>query len=140
MEEKNLSNPSGEDTEEVAVAPTSKEVKASIAQEVKALMEWISDCCPSFTFFTFETQLVPKVLALGRLFVQLFLCMRQEQFQATHPQPEAGYKRIDPKPRLLGTFFGKVRYWRTYFYREGSGYYPLDVELGLTGDGFRIIE
>ena len=33
---------------------------------------------------------------------------------------------MNPKPRCLGTFFGKVRYWRTYFYREGGGYYPLD--------------
>ncbi len=130
MEEKDLSNPSAEDTREVAAAPTSKEVRASIAQEVNALMKWISDCCPSLTFFAFETQLVPKVLALGCLFVQLFLCMRREQFQATHPQPEPGYKRIDPKSRLLRTFFGKIRYWRTYFYREGGGYYPLDVELG----------
>jgi len=53
-----------------------------------------------------------------------------------HPQPESGYKRLGPHSRLLGTFFGKVRYWRTYFYRKGAGYYPLDVELGLTGDGF----
>jgi len=36
----------------------------------------------------------------------------------------------------LGTFFGKVHYWRTHFYRAGGGYYPLDIELGLTGDGF----
>ena len=130
-------NPLAEVTEDVAV-PTSEEVKASIIQEVKALIEWTSTC-QSLTFFAFETQLVPKVLALGRLFVQLFLCLRQEQFQAMHPQPEPGYKRIGPKSRLLRTFFGKVRYWRTYFYRKGEGYYPLDVELGLTGDGFSML-
>ena len=82
---------------------------------------------------------MPQVLALGRLFVQLFLCMREEQFRATHPRPQPGYKQISPNTRLLGTFFGKVRYWRTYFYRKGSGYYPLDVELGLTRDGFSML-
>ena len=138
MEETCLPNPPAEDTEEVAVAPTSEEVKASITREVKALVEWTLSS-QLLTFFAFETQLVPKVLALGRLFVQLFLCMRQEQFQATHPQSQPGYKRIAPKSRLLGTFFGKVRYWRTYFYREGGGYYSLDVELGLTGDGFSML-
>lgn len=138
MEETCLPNPPAEDTEEVAVVPTSEEVKASITQEVKALVEWILTC-QSLTFFAFETQLVSKVLALGRLFVELFLCMRQEQFQATRPQPQSGYKRIGPKSRLLRTFFGKVRYWRTYFYHEGGGYYPLDVELGLPGDGFSML-
>ena len=138
MEATCLPNPPAEDTEEVAAVPTSEEVKASITQEVNTLVEWIMTC-QSLTFLAFETQLVPKVLALGRLLVQLFLCMRQEQFQATHPQPRSGYKRIGPRSRLLGTFFGKVRYWRTYFYRQGNGYYPLDVELGLTGDGFSML-
>ena len=121
--------------EKVAVAPKLDEVKANINREVNTLIAWILNC-ESLTFFAFETQLIPRVLGLGRLFVQLFLCVREERFQATHPQPQPGYKRIDPKPRRLGTFFGKVRYWRTYFYREGGGYYPLDIELGLTGDGF----
>lgn len=131
MENKKLSN----SQEEVAVAPTLDEVQANINQEVNALIVWILTC-EKLTFLAFETQLIPKVLKLGRLFVQLFLCMREEQFQAANPQPQPGYKRIAPKPRRLGTFFGKVRYWRTYFYREGGGYYPLDIELGLTGDGF----
>jgi hypothetical protein len=121
--------------EKAAVAPKLDEVKANINREVNALIAWVLNC-ESLTFLAFETQLIPRVLGLGRLLVQLFLCMREERFQATHPQPQPGYKRIAPKPRCLGTFFGKVRYWRTYFYREGGGYYPLDMELGLTGDGF----
>ncbi|MBS1252727.1 MAG: hypothetical protein MAG451_01769 [Anaerolineales bacterium] len=119
MEEKDLSQPPVEVTDDVADAPTSEEVKASIMQETNALIAWIL-ACRSLTFLEFESQLVPKVLALGCLFVQLFLCMRAEQFQATRPSPSAGYKRMDPKPRRLGTFFGKVRYWRTYFYRAGG--------------------
>ena len=138
MEETCQPNSQREATEDVAVAPTSEEVKANISQEGNRLIEWVLTC-QSLTFFTFETQLAPKVLTLGGLFVQLFLCVRQEQFQTAHPQPQAGYKRIGPKSRLLGTFFGKVRYWRTYFYRKGEGYYPLDIELGLTGDGFSML-
>jgi len=132
-----MSAPSAEVTDNVAAVLTVEEVRASIVQEVNTLMAWVLTC-QTLTFFAFETELVPKVLALGRLFVQLFLCMRQEQFQATHPQPEPGYKRQGPNGRWLGTFFGKVRYWRTYFYRRGGGYHPLDVELGLAGDGFSI--
>jgi len=79
---------------------------------------------------------VPQVLALGRLFVQLFLCQREAQFQTAHPQPEPGYQRQGPIARQVGTLFGKVRYWRTHYFRPGDGYYPLDVALGLTSDGF----
>ncbi len=138
MAEMRLSAPPVEVTDDVATAPTLEEVKASIIQEVESLVAWVLTC-QSLTFFAFETQLVPQVLALGRLFVQLFLCMREEQFRATHPRPQPGYKQISPNARLLGTFFGKVRYWRTYLYRKGSGYYPLDVELGLTRDGFSML-
>lgn len=138
MAEKCLPVPPMEVKDDIATAPTVEEVKASIIREVESLVAWVLTC-QSLTFFAFETQLVPQVLALGRLFIQLFLCMREEQFQATHPQPQPGYKRLGPNARLLGTFFGKVRYWRTYFYRQGGGYYPLDVELGLTRDGFSML-
>ncbi|NMC02862.1 MAG: hypothetical protein GYA30_10880, partial [Chloroflexi bacterium] len=80
--------------------------------------------------------MVPQVLALGRLFVQLFLCQREAQFQTAHPQPEPGYQRQGPIPRQIGTLLGKVRYWRTCFFQPGGGYYLLDVALGLTSDGF----
>ena len=116
---------------------TVEEVKTQIAQEVGELIAWVLGC-QTLTFFAFEVELIPKVLALGRLFVQLFLCMREAQFQAGHPQPEPGYQRQGPNARWLGTFFGKVRYWRTYYYRASGGYYPLDIELGLTGDGFSL--
>jgi hypothetical protein len=103
-----------------------------------ALLTWVVSC-QSLTFFAFEMALVSRVLALGCLFVRLFLVMRQAQHEAPHPQPESGYKRQGPDGRLLGTFFGKVRYERTYWYRPGSGYYPLDIELGLTADGFSML-
>lgn len=138
MEEMDLPVPPAEVTDNVATAPTAEEVKASITREVGALVAWVLTC-QTLTFFAFETQLVPRVLALGCLFVQLFLCMREEQFQATHPQPQPGYKRHRSHARRLGTFFGKIRYWRTYFYCKDGGYYPLDVELGLTSDGFSML-
>jgi hypothetical protein len=115
-----------------------KEVKASIVQMVDEIGEWIL-ACKTVTFLEFERQLVVKVFALGKLYVALFLCMREQRWRAMHPEAEATYKRQGPTSRLLGTFFGKVRYWRTYLYRSGEGYYPLDVELGLTGDGFSMM-
>lgn len=97
--------------------------------------------CSNSNFLEFEHQLIPQVYELGRLFISLFLWMREEYWQRNHPAVEAGLKRQGLKDRLIGTVFGKVRYCRTYIYRgkyEG-GYYPLDIELGLPWDGFSML-
>lgn len=96
--------------------------------------------CSDSNFLEFEHQLIPRVYELGRLFISLFLWMREGQ-QGNHPGVEEGLKCQGLKDRLIGTVFGKVRYWRTYIYRgkyEG-GYYPLDIELGLPWDGFSML-
>ena len=67
--------------------------------------------------------------------------MRECNGQKRHPEVEKGSKCQGLKDRLIGTAFGKVRYWRTYIYRGKSkgGYYPLDIELGLPWDGFSML-
>lgn len=89
----------------------------------------------------FEQRLLPKVFELGRLFVSLFLCMRDEHWNNTHTVIEAGYNPQYHKDRILRTVFGKLRYWRAYLYNTTSigGYYPLDIELGLPLDGFSML-
>ena len=109
-------------TDRAAPAPTVAESQASIQCAVGGLVAWVLSG-QTLTFDAFETQWVPKVLALGCLFSQLFLCMREAQWRAAHPQALTGYKRLGPVARQLGTFFGKVSYGRTYFYRKGGGYY-----------------
>lgn len=122
-------------TVEVVTVPV---LKTQLTEALQTLVTWV-ERCQTPTFFIFETQLVPKVLALGGLVVQLFLCLRHERFEAQHASAVPGYKRQGPYVREIGTFFGKVRYARTYFYRVGQGYYPLDNELGLTSDGFSMV-
>jgi len=88
-----------------------------------------------------EQQLLVKVFELGRLFISLFLCMREAHCNNTHTFKQAEYNRQSPNDRIIGTVFGKLRYWRTYLYKVagGGGYYPLDIELGLTSDGFSMV-
>ena len=86
----------------------------------------------------FERVLFGKVFELGKLFILLFLSMREAHWRQTHA-PNTGGKWQGPKARMLGTLFGKVRYWRTYVYRSGSGVYPLDIALGLPLDGFSML-
>jgi len=106
---------------------------------VKDIIEWITEG-QTLNFLGFEQKLVPKVFILGQLFIRLFLNTREEGIRERH-QKARGYKWQKPQGRQLGTFFGKVSYWRSYVYRTkgGGGYYPLDVDLGLMGDGFSML-
>lgn len=90
-------------------------------------------------FRPFEVSLLRRLFALGCLLVQLFLSRRHERLTDLDRTPPPGYRRgVVQAERTLKTVFGPVTYWRTQFLsrRGGAGYHPLDVELGLTRDGF----
>jgi hypothetical protein len=92
-------------------------------------------------FYEFEPNLIPKILAFGKLFVLRYRSMREEHYIDSHPNVEANYQNQGPKSRTFAGFFGRLRYWRSYLYNlDGNGgYYPLDIELGLTQDGFSML-
>ena len=90
------------------------------------------------SFMALEQELFGKVFDLGKLFILLFLCMRETHWRVTN-RPNGNGKWQGPKDRELGTLYGKVRYWRTYVYRSSGGVYPLDIELGLPLDGFSML-
>ncbi len=116
------------------------QVQEQITEQVAGIVNWVLTC-RSISFLEFEHQLIPRVYELGRLFISLFLWLREGHWQGEHPAAEKGLKRQGLKDRLIGTVFGKVRYWRTYIYRGKyeCGYYPLDIELGLPWDGFSML-
>lgn len=109
--------------------------QAKIRQHLEAL---IDRCCQDQrTFFRFEKELFPKVFELGRLLVSLFLMARHRRLRVHYDATR--YRRGDESAeRQLQTAFGEVSYGRLYLKRRqgGSGYHPLDVELGLSRDGF----
>ena len=120
-----------------SIAPEIEQIEVRILDEVKQTIEWTKNQ-KSISFSSFEKALRPYIFLLARLFISLFLCMREMHFKEQHPGHVRGYKWQKPTSRLLGTSFGKVRYWRSYLYQQGAGFYPLDLELGLTRDGFSI--
>jgi len=74
--------------------------------------------------------------------IALFLAYVEEKQRREHdPHLWPGYKRQQTRKRDLGTYFGKVAYWRTYLYHTKSkkGHFPLDVSLGLAADGFSML-
>jgi hypothetical protein len=90
-------------------------------------------------FRPFEANLLQRLFALGCLWVRLFLTIRHERLAWRDQTPPPGYRLGDPQAaRTLKTLFGRVSYQRARLLQKkgGEGYHPLDVELGLTRDGF----
>jgi hypothetical protein len=114
------------------------------------LVAWIESqaegetCAP---FSAVERGAVERVFELGRLLLLLFLVCAEERTAASlEPRVrewDLSYERGARKPRVIGTFFGKVCFWRTWMSpirrdrrRRYRGFFPLDRALGLTRDGF----
>ncbi len=117
--------------------PTSDTIRKRVHKHVDTIFAFLdSDGDPHPRLFdAVQKSLIPLVRALGRLLFAYFLARSEERSSTMEID---GFQRRRPQNRLLGTYFGKVRYWRTYHRRKGggSGVYPLDIALGLTADGF----
>lgn len=121
-------------------APSSAMLRCRAEAEVANLLSLVDDAAGKQQYEPLERQLIIGVFRLGRLLVALFLCLTHERTSvAATPRGRERYRRQGAKSRLLGTFFGKVRYWRTYLQQTNGrpgGYYPVDLALGLVADGF----
>ena len=130
-----------EDNESLRAAPTTAGLRERVQDEVRGLLHFVEDAAGSMQYEGFERELITRVFRLARLLIVLFLWLSEQWLEvpASALKGRARYRRQPPKGRWMGTFFGKVRYWRTYMHQtngQGGGFYPLDEELGLTADGF----
>ena len=122
--------------------PTAPYLRNRAEAQFSALLELVERGNAGGTSYEiFEGRLIAEVFHLGRLLIALFLCRWQERtpVAATVSLGKETYRRQPPKPRLLGTYFGKVRYWRTYLNQTNGrpgGFFPVDAALGLLADGF----
>ncbi len=132
---------SEQETDAPGPCPSTATVRAQVEASVGELVAYVETAGERTDYEGFERELVKRIFALARLLIVLFLHLWQEK---TRPpkrlvKGRARYRRQPPKGRLLGTYFGKVRYWRSYLLQtngRGGGYYPVDDALGLTADGF----
>jgi hypothetical protein len=93
------------------------------------------------TFLSVEAALVPKVLRLGALLLSLFLAVVQARL--TLPKNlmrnKRRFRKSQSQVREIGTYFGPVRYWRTFMRSsKGPGFYPLDEALSMPVQGFSL--
>lgn len=123
-------------------APSSAMLRCRAEAEVANLLSLVDDAAGKQQYEPLERQLIIGVFRLGRLLVALFVCLTHERTPVAATQRgKERYRRQGAKSRLLGTFFGKVRYWRCYLEQTNGrpgGYYPVDLALGLVADGFSL--
>jgi hypothetical protein len=121
-----------------ATAPSSQEIETAILEQLEQVVD-IAKTSDTATLMAFEKTLIEKMQILGRLLILLFLSIREQREREKTPERVVTngetFRRGLAQPRNLNTFFGVVRYFRTYLRGPaGRGYYPLDIALGLTAD------
>jgi hypothetical protein len=122
--------------------PTSESAERVARAHFEALLAFSKRDLPAGqTFQDFERALIGLVFALARCVVALFLCRRHEELDVPTTERLEGalYARAQAQDREIATFFGRVRYWRTYMRGAGGGYYPLDRRLSLPAEGFTLL-
>lgn len=117
--------------------PTVQEVEQALWAKGSELIAYCKS--QKTSLMEVENALWSQVLTVGKLLWVLFLLTRQqrqqEQLGKSVQIDGQTYRPAGVQPRNLNTLFGVVRYFRTYLRGEqGRGHYPLDAELGLTGD------
>lgn len=140
-----ISPPSLSRNLDVKAATDRSYARAAVLSEAESLVTYaLEQGASDTTFAEFERGLVEQVAALGRAVLALFLVASEERIRTglTDRVVRAGriFRRAPAQERNLMTWFGVVRYRRTYL-REvvpnGSrarGYHPLDAALGLLAD------
>jgi hypothetical protein len=119
--------------------------RRAIKDQAAALVEFaLEQSQAKSTFGAFEKALVVKVLALARAVVSLFLVASEERVRdalATRIVRDGRtFRRAPAQQRSLLTWFGLVRYERTYLRevvdvgKPTRGFHPLDAELDLLAD------
>lgn len=126
-------------------SPTITDLQQSITEKTRELVEFaITTAEKETTFDAFERSLRDLIFEIARIVVVLFLTSAEERVRQRTPTrlhiEGRGYQRTRKYSRTLTTWFGTVRYERTYMrqvgVKKGLGFFPLDVALGLVADRF----
>lgn len=118
--------------------------RAEVLARARALIALATgEASAATTFVEFERRLVSEVFALARTVIGLFLIASERRVVATLEDRVVRdglvFRRAPAQWRNLLTWFGVVRYRRTYLRQVGAtgkarGFHPLDAELGLLAD------
>ena len=120
-------------------AASRPETIEALKEKARQLFEKILGYCERSdqSFAKFEVKLPPLIAVLGRLLIQLFLMARHQRLDLEPYLKDGKYRlgKTDAE-RTLKTAYGTITYVRTHLIRkrQGPGFHPLDVVLGLPRD------
>jgi hypothetical protein len=126
-------------------AATVDELKTRIDDLTEEVVSFAMDTgAQAITFEQFEKDLRSRVFELARIFIILFLTCAESSVREQTPtmlvRGGRSFQKTRARDRSLTTWFGTVRYWRTYMretnVEQGLGFFPLDVALGLVAERF----
>lgn len=130
----------------VEAPPDLRAARADVLARARALIALaVADAETSMTFVVFEKKLIAEVFALARAVMSVFLIASEARVVTALGDRRVvregrTFRRAPAQSRNLLTWFGIVRYARTYL-REvvardeaARGFHPLDAELGLMAD------
>jgi hypothetical protein len=106
----------------------------------KLSLFWSAQREPTEGFVDFEAKQIEAVRRVACASTELALALAEARSRRESPDRfEVGgtpYRWTPPEPRSLSTWFGTVRYSRSYARPVGGGpgWFPLDAELGLLSD------
>jgi len=120
---------------------SSSEIKSAVYEQLSAVFDLLEKKRDRRSSGEIERAVRGLVFAIGRLLLAFYLARREENSEKEVGRwLKRGFTREAPNRKHLGTFFGRVTFWRTYVRRPGgTGLYPLDRALGLTADGFSLL-
>jgi hypothetical protein len=125
-----------QDTPSASSCPVTRaSVRAEVQDAYDALVQFCETC--DSPFWIFEKELLVRIAVLGLCLMRLFFTARYERLDLKPFLEDGDYRPGDPyAERTLKTVYGTVTYGRHYLQARGggSGFFPLDVVLGLTTD------
>lgn len=147
-----IQHPTEEIKEEKQKQPTDEKLERELLRQTRDLIEFARNPRPGddeVSFKAFELSLRTHIFAMARTAILLFLTCAERrvhaQTQTWVQHGERTFQRTRQRSREITTWFGRVRYWRTYMLerqvekgQQGRGYFPLDIVLGLTSDRFSL--
>jgi hypothetical protein len=126
-------------------APTVDDLKTRIEDLTQEVVSFAMDTSnQAIPFERFERDLRARIFELARTVIVLFLTCAEGSIREQTPtrlvRGIRSFQKTRSRDRSLTTWFGTVRYWRTYMREindeQGQGFFPLDVALGLVADRF----
>ena len=135
-----ITPPSARERDASTLSERLAHLEAALADVRELATTWSAERSEDVGFVDFEAALVERLQTAARGAMELTLALAESRDREERDRRfrlgEVEYRLCRPEPRSMTTWFGTVRYARSYArpLEGGPGWYPLDAALGLLPD------